>query len=114
MILRNAFMRIEKSANYLHRDCLHILMLLNIMLYLMPAYLMLFTALFNAVCLHSVFFLYLTFGNAFCVHALSWVIDTAFYFKYYFASCTVFLICWFSKFFTQPFFMKGAMFSLEK
>ena len=55
----------------LHRDCLPILMLLYIML----AYLMLLASLFNAVCLHNDF-LPLTFSNAFCFHALSWVIDT--------------------------------------
>ena len=61
-------------SNYLHRDCLPILMLFYIML----AYLMLFTALSNAVCLYIAYFLPLTFGNAFCFHALSWVIDTVF------------------------------------
>ena len=41
------------------------------MLYIMLAYLMLFAALFNAVCLHNAYFLPSTFANA-----LSWVIDT--------------------------------------
>ena len=59
-------------------------MLLYIMLYVMLAYLMLFAALSNAVSLYDAFF----------VNALSWFIDTQFvYFMYYFASCTVFLIC---------------------
>ena len=40
----------ENKSNYLHRDCLPILMLMYIMLYVMLAYLMLFAALFNAVC----------------------------------------------------------------
>ena len=63
----------------------------------MLAYLMLFAALSNAVCLYNAFFLLflpLIFANAFCFHALSWFIETQFvYYKYYFASCTVLLIC---------------------
>ena len=51
-------------------------MLLYVKLYIMLAYLMLFTALFNDVCLYNVFFLPLTFANAFCFNDLSWVIDT--------------------------------------
>ena len=35
------------------------------LLYIMLAYLMLFAALFNAVCLHNVYSLPLTFANAF-------------------------------------------------
>ena len=64
------------------------------LLYIMLAYLMLFAALSNVVCLYSAsFFL---FANAFCFHVLSWFVDTWFvYFKYYFASCTVLLVCWF-------------------
>ena len=50
-------------------------MLLYIMLYIIPAYLMLFVALSNAVCLYNAF-LPLIFANAFCFHALSWFIDT--------------------------------------
>ena len=46
------------------------------MMYIMPAYLMLFAALFTAVCLHNAYFLPMTFANAFCFNALSWVIDT--------------------------------------
>ena len=55
-------------------DCLPILMLLHIMF----AYLMLFAALSNTVCLYDALFLFLTliFANAFCFHALSWFIDT--------------------------------------
>ena len=49
-----------------------------LMLYMMPAYLMLFAALSNAVCQHNAFLLLLkmVFANAFCFHALSWFIDT--------------------------------------
>ena len=41
-------------------------MLLHTMLYIMLAYLMLFAALSNAVCLYNGFFLLLIFANAFC------------------------------------------------
>ena len=80
------------------------------MLYIMLAYLMLLAALFSAVCLYNVYFSPLTFENAFCFHALSRVFDTLLvYLKYYFASCTVLLICWFSNFFlsTPLFLMRG-------
>ena len=43
--------------SYLHFNCLPDLVLLYIMLYIMLAYLMLFAALSNAVCLYNVFFL---------------------------------------------------------
>ena len=66
-------------------------------LYIMLAYLFLFAALYNAVCLYNGYFVKLTSANALCFHALSWVIDTKFvYLEYYFESCTVLLICWFS------------------
>ena len=44
--------------------------------YIMLDLLMLFAALFNAVCLYNAYFLPLTFANAFCFHALSWFGDT--------------------------------------
>ena len=51
-------------------------MLLYIILYdVMLAYLMLFAALCNAVCLHNAFLLFI-FANAFCYHVLSCFIDT--------------------------------------
>ena len=46
------------------------------LLYIMLAYLMLFAALSNAVCLYNAFFLLLIFANAFCFLVLSWFIDT--------------------------------------
>ena len=46
-------------------------MLLYIMLYIVLAYLMLFAALTNAVCLNNASFLSLICANAFCFHALS-------------------------------------------
>ena len=45
-----------KKVELINHDCLPILMLLCIMLYVMLAYLMLFTALSNAVCLYNAFF----------------------------------------------------------
>ena len=42
------------------------------MLHVMLAYLMLFAALSNGVCLHNASF----YANAFCFHALSWSIVT--------------------------------------
>ena len=45
-----------KKVKLINYDCLPILMLLYIMLYVMLAYLMLLAALSNAVCLHNVFF----------------------------------------------------------
>ena len=42
----------------------------------MLAYLVLFAALTNAVCLYSASFFPFISANAFCLHALSWFIDT--------------------------------------
>ena len=59
-------------------DCLPILML-----YIVLAYLMLFAALSNAVCLHNASFLPMIYVIAFYFHVLSWFIDTLFvYFMY--------------------------------
>ena len=53
-------------------DCLSISMLLYIMLYIVLAYLMLFAALTDAVCLNNAsFFFSLICANAFYFHALS-------------------------------------------
>ena len=54
-------------------------MLLFIMLYIILAYLVLFAALANAVCI--MLFLPLTFENDFCFHALPYVIVTVCLFK---------------------------------
>ena len=51
VFLKNALM-CTKKVKLINHDCLPILMLLYIML----AYLMLFAALYNAVCLHNAFF----------------------------------------------------------
>ena len=66
-------------------------MLLYIMMYRVLAYLMLFAALTNAVCLNNAsFFFSLICANAFYFHALSLFISF-----FSFASCTVLLICLF-------------------
>ena len=74
VFLKNALMyKIKKKLiNY---DCLPISMLLYIMLCIVLAYLMLFAALSNAVCLNNPFFA-IDFCKAFYFHALSWFIDT--------------------------------------
>ena len=53
-------------------------MLLYIMLYIVLAYLMLFAALSNAVCLYDASFLPMIYVNAFYFHCLSWFIDAWF------------------------------------
>ena len=68
-------------------------MLMYIMLYIMIASLMLFAAIFNAVCLHNAFFFFIMIFFVFCLGLLTQSI----YFKKYFSSCTVLLICWFFK-----------------
>ena len=64
-----------KKVTLINHDCLPILMLLYIMLYIVPAYIMLFAALTNAVCI-MLLFLPLISANAFYFHALSLFIDT--------------------------------------
>ena len=51
-------------------------MLLYIMLYIVLAYLMLFAALSNAVCLYNASSLPMISSNAFYFYVLSWFIDT--------------------------------------
>ena len=65
-----------KKVKLINHDCLPILMLLNIMLYIVLAYLMLFAALSNAVCLDNASFLPMISANAFYFHVLCWFIDT--------------------------------------
>ena len=74
-----------KKVKLINHDCLPILMLLYIMLYIVLAYLMLyivlaylmlFAALSNAVCLYNASFLPMISANAFYFHVLSWFIDT--------------------------------------
>ena len=72
------YVYIKKNVKFINHDCLPIFMLLCMMLYIIPAYLMLFFALPNAVCLYNALTIFwpLIFVNAFCLHALSWFIDT--------------------------------------
>ena len=65
-----------KKVKLINHDCLPILMLLYVMLYIVLAYLMLLAAVTNAVCLHNACFLPLIYANAFYFHALSLFIDT--------------------------------------
>ena len=78
-------MCILRKVKFINHDCLPILMLLYIMLYMVLAYLMLyivlaylklFAALSNAVCLHNASFLPMISAIAFYFHVLSWFIDT--------------------------------------
>ena len=73
-----------KKVKLINHDCLPILMLLYIMLYIVlaclmlyivHAYLMLFAALSNAVCLYNASFLPMISAIAFYFHVLSWFID---------------------------------------
>ena len=66
----------KKKVKLIKHDCLPILLLLYIMLYIVLAYLMMFAALTNAVCLYNASFLPLISANAFYFHALSLFIDT--------------------------------------
>ena len=69
-------MCIKKKVTLINHDCLPILMLLYITLYIVPAYLMLIAALSNAVCLYNASFLPMISAIAFYFHVLSWFIDT--------------------------------------
>ena len=62
----------KKKVKLIKHDCLPILMLLYIVL----AYLMLFAALSDAVCLHNASFLPMIYAIAFYFHVLSLFIDT--------------------------------------
>ena len=55
-----------KKVKLINHDCLPILMLLYIMLYIVLAYLMLFAALTNSVCLNnaSLFLIYFFYNRA--------------------------------------------------
>ena len=61
----------------MNQDCLHILMLLYVFLYTVLAYLMLFAALSNAVCLYNAFFPFIS-ANAFvlmlCLGLFSYIL----------------------------------------
>ena len=70
------FIMCIKKVKLIKHDCLPILMLLYIMLYIVLAYLILFAALPNAVCLYKASFFQLISANAFYFHALPLFIDT--------------------------------------
>ena len=63
------------KVKLINHDCLPILMLLYKLLYIILAYLMLFAALSNAVCLCNAFFA-IDFCKCFLFSCLSWFIDT--------------------------------------
>ena len=74
-----------KKVKLINHNCLPILMLLYIMLYIVLAflmlyivlvYLMLFAALSNAVCLYNASFFIMISAIAFYFHVLSWFMDT--------------------------------------
>ena len=73
----------KKKVKLINHDCLPILVLLYIMLYLMLACLMLFAALSNAACFYNGFFC-IDFWKCFLFHALSWFIDTVCLFQVWF------------------------------
>ena len=72
---KNALMCM-KIVKLIYHGCLHILMLLHVMLYIVLDYLMLLATISNAVCLYNAFSLLLIFANAFCFHSLFWFVDT--------------------------------------
>ena len=61
MVLLKKCIDVYKKVILINHDCLPILMLLYIMLHIVLAYLLLFAALSNAVCLHNTFFFAIDF-----------------------------------------------------
>ena len=57
----------HRKVKLINHGCMPILLLLYIMLCIMLAYLMLFAAISNAVCLCNGFFSILIQANAFCI-----------------------------------------------
>ena len=82
-----------KKVKFINHNCLPILLLLYIVLYVMFAYLMLFSALSNAACFYNGFFLLLIFTNAFCFMLCLGLLTHFVYLKYDFSSCAVLFIC---------------------
>ena len=77
MALLMVFLKMyKKKVKLIKHNCLPILMLLYIMLYIVLAYLMLFAALSNAVCLYNASFLPMISAIAFYFNVLPWFIDT--------------------------------------
>ena len=105
----------RKKVKVINHDCLSILMLLYV-LCIMLAYLMLYTALSDAVCLRNAF-LPLIFASAFCFHALSYLVYWHVVCLFHVLFCImhrkkVLLICWF--FLILCSHRERAMCSLEK
>ena len=104
---KNALMCIKIDI-LINHDCLPILMLMYIMLYIMPAYLTLLDALSDAVCLHIAYFFAIDFNICFCLHALSWFIDTVCLFQIIFCIIlSAFNLVVFVILCTHRFLMKG-------
>ena len=77
--LENALMFVKK-VKLINHDCLPILELLHIMLYIMHAYLMLLAAFSNAVCLYDAFFFAIYFCKFFLFSCLVyWYIGKSFF-----------------------------------
>ena len=110
---------VNKKVKLINHGCLPILMLLYIMQYVMLAYLMLFAALTNAVCLHNasffLSFLQLIFAIALCFMLCLGLLTQFVYFKYDFPSIAVLLICWlFLILCSRHFTYERALCSLDK
>ena len=58
MVIHKKCSNVYKKVKLINHDCLPILMLLYIMLYIMLAYLMLLAALSNAICLYNASFFF--------------------------------------------------------
>ena len=65
MAFRKKCINVHKKVKLINHDCLPMSMLLYIMLYIMLAYLMLFAASSNAVCLHNAYFYAIEFCKCF-------------------------------------------------
>ena len=82
-----------KKVKLINHDCLPILMLLYIRLYIVLAYLMLFAALTNAVCLNnaSFFFFFIDLCKCFLFSCFVFVYfhmnDCSFFFNLHHAQC---------------------------
>ena len=101
----NVYIKKEyRKVRLINHDCLTILMLLCIMLYIMLAYLMLFAALSNAVCLYDAFFIYI-FAIEFCKMLFVSMLCLGLLTHCLFISCTVILnCCFFPNSMFTPFF----------
>ena len=106
----------KRKVKLINHDCLPILMLLYILLCVMLAYLMLFSALSNAVCFYNgCFFFAIDICKCFLFMLCLGLLTQFVYFKYDFSSCAVLFICLFLlNLCSHHFFYERAMCSLEK